>query len=146
MKLLLDMGLFLAGVFLGLLWASVFILPLFYGFPRGIYWSSRGLLKWRRPLIFLVTPLLWSVIIFAIGFLLAFFTPTISDYLLQSGGFVIGQAVGIGILIVRAIFSRSTHIDMSLDFYDCIRPDLTPAGVDHIGAFIAPKPNMEKQA
>ena len=138
---LLEMGLFLLGIFLGLWWSSVFLLPLFYGFPRGIFYVIKGWAKFRAPLLYLVTPVIWTVALFIIVLLLVIFAPNIVAYLNSSRGFALGQIVGIGLLIVRAIFSRSTHIDMSLDFYDFIRPHLTSAGAVHVGAIPAIKAN-----
>src|SRR2546430_542742 len=128
MSSVLEFGVFLVGLFFGIWWFSLVILPLVYGLPRSGYWAVRGYVKWRVVPLYLVSPLLWTAVLSGVALVITLFLPTAATYLRESGGFAFGQILGITIITVRAIFSRSTHIDMSLDFYDFVRPYLTQAG------------------
>ena len=138
MNFLVEFFLFWIGVLLGIWRFGSVFLPILYGFPRGLYWAFRGWAKWRAPFIYLVSPVLWSVALIVITLVLFIFTPKVATYLTQSRGFAIGQFVGIGLLIVRVLFSRSTHIDMADDFYAFMGSHLTPAGATMVGVLSTP--------
>jgi len=135
----LELVLIIVGLFLTIVWFSVIALPLIYGFPRALYWSLRRWAKWRTPFLYLISPLIWTVVFVSVAFILVFVFPNVATYLRQSGGFALGQTLGIILSVGRAIFSRSTHVDMSLDFYNFIRPHLTLAGGSHVGVASDPK-------
>lgn len=133
MNSVVEILLFLAGSFVGAWWFILFIQPLFYGFPRGLYWAAKGWTTWRVALLFLVNPIIWTTALVAVTIALTLHLPNVATYLSRSYGFLVGQIVGIFIPIWKAIFSRSVRIDMGRDFYAFIRPHLTPTGAVRIG-------------
>lgn len=125
---MLEFWLLIAGMFLGIWWFSVIVLPLIYAFPRSLYWSVRRWAKWRAPFLYFLPPLIWTVTFFGIALILVVYFPNIASYLLKSDGFNAGQLVGIALSVLRAIFSKSTRLDMTRDFYDFMKPYLTKEG------------------
>jgi hypothetical protein len=128
MPVLPEIGLFIASVLLVTLWFSVIILPVFYAFPRALYWAMRGWAKWRGALAYLIGPLVWTIIFSGVAIALTFLTPSVTGYLRRSPGFNIGQTFGVIIALGRVVFSRSARLDISSDFSNLMSPYLTPRG------------------
>jgi len=134
MSIVLEVGLLVVGVFIGIWWFSVIVLPLVYGLPRGLYWAARGRVRWRTPFLYLLSPLIWTVVLFGVAFILTIFAPKVATYLRQSGAFAIGQALGILIFVGKSLFSQSTRLDMTRDFVDFIKPHLTHQGREYLSS------------
>jgi hypothetical protein len=132
MQVVLEFALLMVGIFFGNMEFSLVILPLIYGIPKSFYWAAKGWLRWRTVLLYLISPVLWSVVLLVLSFLLLRFAPAVAQYLSNSEGFAVGQLVGILLTVVRAIFSRSTRTDMTDDFMVFVRPQLTDAGRTHV--------------
>lgn len=128
MDLLIDIGLFALGFVLGIFWFSVIVLPIFYGFPRALIWAGRGWLKWRASFTYLVVPIVWTATLFVVAYIIDYFFPDAAEFLMKSAPFGWGQTAGILLSLVRAIFSRSTRADMSIDFLTFAQPHLTDTG------------------
>lgn len=126
---LVEAGLLFAGIFLTIWWFSVMILPIVHGFPRAFYWVARGWAKWRAPFYYLLTPVIWTIVLVATAIVLAIYLPGISQYLRHSSGFGAGQFVGLFTAIGRALFSKSARLALHHDFLSFMIPHLTPAGV-----------------
>lgn len=133
MSAILDFGLFLVGIFLGVFWFSVIGLPLAYGFPRALYWAARGRARWRGALLYLMSPLIWNVVFLLVALFLTAFVPSVPNYLYESFGFWVGSNAGVVLAAGRAIFSKSARMDIDRDFRDFMRRHLTPSGVAAIG-------------
>jgi len=114
---MIEIILFIIGILLGIWWYSVIILPLFYGIPRSIYYVRKGLLKKSAISFYLKTFLLWVGIWFGASFLLAKYFPNLTNSLLESGGFAIGQLIGIGLMMWR-VFTKEGRKDLNADFWD----------------------------
>lgn len=133
---MIEVGLFVLGIILAVVWFSVIALPVLYGFPRALYWALRGWARWRGAFAYLVAPLVWTIIFLGGAFAVTIFSPNAAHYLLRSGGFGVGQELGVIVCVGRAIFSKSTRLGMADDFLNFIRPYLTPQGI----AKTPPKP------
>ena len=133
MSFFLELALIVLGFILGVIWFSVTLLPIFYGFPRSCLWVARGWAKWRTPLLYLITPVIWIFIFFGIALAMIEFLPNAAEYVRSSGGFYVGSQLGILISVGRAIFSKSTRNDMNQDFLEYMRRHLTPKGVKALG-------------
>jgi hypothetical protein len=129
LEFLTTAGLFVVGFGFGIVWFSFIVLPIFYGLPRAILWCARGWARWTSILAYLVSPILWTIVFFAIVFAIVRFSPRTADFLGSDPAFSLGQMVGIGISVLRSLFSRSTHVDMDLDFRDFMRRFLTVKGL-----------------
>jgi len=134
MSTVLEVGLLIVGYFLGIWWFSLVVLPLVYGLPRGLYWAARGKVRWRTPFLYLLGPLIWTVVLFGVVFILTIFLPKVATYLKQSGTFAVGLTLGILIHVGRSLFSQSTQLAMTRDFVDFIRPHLTNAGRENLSS------------
>lgn len=114
---MLEFILLIIGVFMGIWWYSVIILPLFYGIPKATYYIFKGLLKKSAATFYLKSFILWTGIFFAVALILVKFFPSISNRLLESGGFGIGQFIGIGLMMWR-VFTKEGRKDLNIDFWD----------------------------
>ncbi len=114
---MLEFVLLIIGVFLGMWWYSVIILPLFYGIPKASYHISKGLLKKSAVTFYLKSFVLWTIIFLTFALILIRFFPSVSGRLLESGGFAIGQYLGIGVMTLR-LFTKKGRKDLNIDFWD----------------------------
>lgn len=114
---MLEFILLIIGILIGIWWYSVIILPLFYGIPKATYYISKGLLKKSAITFYLKSFILWTGIFFAVALILARFFPSVSNRLLESGGFAIGQFIGIGLMMWR-VFIKEGRKDLNIDFWD----------------------------
>lgn len=107
----MEIILFIIGLLLGLWGFSVLILPIAYGLPRAIFWTSRGLLKKQSILSYLITPIIWTVVFIGLFIALNKFAPNLSNHLSKSSGFRYGIIIGVVPMIFRA-FSKSGRKDL----------------------------------
>ncbi|PKL72317.1 hypothetical protein CVV26_02015 [Candidatus Kuenenbacteria bacterium HGW-Kuenenbacteria-1] len=114
---MLEFILLIVGVFIGIWWYSVIILPLFYGIPKATYCISKGLLKKSAATFYLKSFILWTIIFFAVALILTRLLPSVSGKLLESGEFAIGQLIGIGLMMWR-VFTKEGRKDLNIDFWD----------------------------
>lgn len=128
MSTVLEFALLLVGMFLGTWLFSVIILPLAYGFPRSLYWAVRRWVRWYTPLLYLVSPLIWTFAFLGFTVALIMFLPSVAAHLSESKFFAIGAIVGNVTSIGRPMFVRSARLALRDDFSDYIKRYLTPAG------------------
>lgn len=124
MSIIIEILLFVVAVLLTIWWISLIILPIAYGIPRSIYLIA--IKKNLRPiavLAYLASPILWSIILLLIAFVIAFFLPNLSRFLIESAGFGFGQFFGILLFLFR-LLSKDTWKDMDCDFQSFIQPYL----------------------
>jgi hypothetical protein len=133
MSELLELGLLVLGLFLGVVLFSNIALPLVYGLPRASYWATRGWVIWRAPFLYLVAPASWVVVIALMTWGIQALSPDAANYLRTSWGLSTGVGVGVVITVLRAVFSRSSHADMNEDFVAFVRPYLTDKGAAAAG-------------
>jgi hypothetical protein len=129
LEFLATAGLFVVGIALGIVWFSVIVLPIFYGLPRAILWCARGWTRWSSTLAYMVSPILWTIVFFAIVFAIVRLSPKTAAFLSNDPAFSLGQMIGIGISILRSLFSRSTHADLDIDFQRFMTRFLTAKGL-----------------
>ena|SRR2546426_11370946 len=125
---MIEVGLLIAGVLFGILWFSVIVLPLFNGLPLALYWAARGWAKWKAAALYLVGPVIWSVILLGAALAVTFLFPMAVSYLRDSRGLWLGQNVGVIVSIGRVLFSKAARLDIRNDFMDFMLPHLTDAG------------------
>lgn len=129
MSRIIDAALLFPGLFLGIFWFSLVLLPVFCGVPRATWWALRGLVRWRVIPLYLIAPIIWFLIFVGAEFLLYHFLPNIFWHLSSSATFNLGQLIGVGICVLRAIGTRSGRSDLNYDFFHFVRRYLTPAGM-----------------
>ena len=114
---MLEILLFMIGIALGIWWWSVIVLPLFYGIPKATYYVWKGVLRKSAITFYLTSFILWIVIFFVVSIILVKYFSNISRILMESGGFAIGQLIGIG-ACARRVFTKSGRQDLRADFWD----------------------------
>lgn len=122
MKTLLELVLFVLGFLLGLWYATMILLPLFYGIPKALVGYFRRRIALKVVFAFLVAPLLWTALFFTAFLGLAFLWNSAFEYLLGSRGFDLGLVVGIFALVVNALFSKKSRADMKSEFDELVLP------------------------
>jgi hypothetical protein len=126
MKFLGAFALFWAGLFAGVLWFSLVLLPVVYGVPRSAYWAARRWIRWRPVFGYLIGPVVWSLVI--VGLMAGSrFAAAATHVVFSSTPLAIGSNVGI-LYGVLSCFSRSGRAELSEDFYSNIASAVTPAG------------------
>lgn len=114
---MIESILFIVGIFLGILWWSFIVLPIFYGAPKAIYYIQKDLLRKSAIFFYLKSFFLWNVILFGIAFILVRYFPNLVGILLESAGFAMGQLIGIGMGVWR-VFTKQGRRDLNIDFWD----------------------------
>lgn len=122
MKVLLELALFASGFAMGLWYATMLLLPLFYGIPKALVAYFRRQLPFKVVLYLLIAPFLWTVFLMAIFLALAFFWNGAFEYIRASGGFNLGQTLGTLMLVVNALFNKKTRADMKNEFDELVLP------------------------
>lgn len=116
-----EILLFIFGALLSLVYFSMAVLSLVYGFPKAVIWAIRGRCRWSAPLRYLLSAVVWTIAMTVAFTLLAIFAPSTFEYIRQSGGFAIGSLIGFWGSALRVLFARSAWTDLRLDFEDFVR-------------------------
>lgn len=111
----LEIVLFVIGAGFSLLWFSVIVLPVFYGVPKSLYSIMRGRLRVKALFAYLVTPVIWTVLLVVVVLLLGTFWPRANQYLYNSAGFFFGQWFGVIGALIRSI-TKAGRQDLREDF------------------------------
>ena len=122
MRVVLEIFLFIAGFVIGLWYTTMLVLPLFYGVPKALIGYFRKTLYFKATLAYLIAPLLWTVFFFIAFLGLMFFWNSAFEYVLASGGFNFGQALGTLMLVVNVLFNKKTKTDMKNEFDEFVFP------------------------
>jgi hypothetical protein len=122
MKFLVELALFASGFFLGLWYATMLLLPVFYGIPKALLGYFRRQLSFKAVLFYLIAPFLWTVFLMLIILGLAFFWNNAFEYVRTSGGFNLGQTLGTLMLVLNVLFDKKTRADMKNEFDRFVLP------------------------
>jgi len=128
MSMIIDGLLFLAGLFVGILWFSTVILPLFYGIPRATWWFLRGRVRWRAILGYIIVGGMWFLAFFGIFLFLYLLLPNVYRYIYTNSAFNVGELIGFGASLLRAVGVRSARKDLNLDFFSFVKRYATVRG------------------
>ncbi len=142
MAFLAEIGLFAGGFLLGTIWFTAFILPIFLGLPRAVFWSIKGLVRFRGALRYLIPPVICLGALFAAALFLYLFFPAALAYLNESGSFVLGQNLAVFFLLGRAVLSKSGRGDLTNDFLSFMQPYFTNSGAEAAQRIQARQPNQ----
>ena len=93
---------FWLGLFAGVGFAAVILLPLVYGVPRAIFDAIRRRAVWWAPFRYLLPPVAWFIALVVVGYLSAEHAPSVLR-LVTDGGFVFGEWIGIGLTLFRCL-------------------------------------------
>ena len=93
---------FAGAILLGVFVVSGIIAPIFYGVPVAFYWSMKGRLRFASVLHYVVTALIWLVVLSAILYAISFFWPQLFWHLARSEAVTYGFPVGFAIMVGRA--------------------------------------------
>src|SRR3954471_8568194 len=89
-----DFLLFVIGYLVSLFWMSSVAGSLFYGLPRSILAAINGELPWRASLPFVIAPIAWIIVPLVAGFLGAALAPDLTDRVIRSNSFALGDLLG----------------------------------------------------
>lgn len=117
MNILSEIGLFVIAMFLGPLWFTFTVLPIFYGLPRSIFWIVKGKLRVSACLIYVGLPFLCTAIFAGSAFILAKCFPQTVTYLYNSAAFFYGQWFGVIYILVGSL-SKSGRQKLNENFLD----------------------------
>jgi len=112
----MEIVLFILGILFGAWWFTVIILPLFYGFPRTLWFTGKGVLRLKSSLHYFFIFFVWNIIFTTLIIVLWYFSPSIVDYLYNSQGFTYGQMLGVIGLLFRATTTGGRK-DLHDDFW-----------------------------
>ena len=127
---LVEVGLFVSGFLLGMVWCTAVILPLFVALPRALVWAGRGLIRPRGAFRYLIPPAIWLGVLLAAAFFLYVVFPKTLSYLNESRSFTWGQNLAVFFLLGRAVLSKSGRADLTNDFLGFMQPYFTNSGAE----------------
>ena len=90
---------------------------LFYGIPKAIKYTRKGILKKNAYVFYLKSFLIWFIIFTGVAFFIAWFFPNLTKRLLESNGFIIGQLIGLVVALFGNL-SSSGRKGNNADFWD----------------------------
>ncbi len=123
MDFFIQAGLFVAGFVFGILWFAGGWLPLIYGLPKSFWLVLKSKLRWTTPFKYLLSPIVWSVVLVLIAWGLLEWAPNVGKLLAESGAFNLALAMAIGFSLLNCIFSKSTRADLRADFDKFVQSD-----------------------
>jgi hypothetical protein len=115
MNIVFDITLWVGALLLGGWWCTVIILPLFFGAPRALYLSIKGILKFRSCFIYIGTFLLWNIVFIVVAFIALRIAPETVWSIASDPVFTIGQLCGVGFVLMRSL-TRQGRKQLSEDF------------------------------
>ncbi len=130
MAFLAEIGLFAGGFLLGTIWFTMVILPIFFGLLRAVFWSIKGLVRFRGALRYLLPPVICLGAIYATALFLYLFFPAAPAYLIESESFALGQSLALVFLLGRAVLFRSGRTGLTAGFLSFLQPYLTESGTE----------------
>lgn len=104
------------------------MLPILYGFPRAILWSTQGLAKPYTPVLYLIAPVIWVVALAGVIWFIDSLLPDAARKMMWNQFLTGGVPIGFAIALVRVIFSRSSRQDMNVDFLTFMADFMTEKG------------------
>ena len=109
---------FMISFFLGLFIYANIIFPIFYYLPKSIYLTIRGKLKFFSIIRCLLTPLIWFIIFFALGY---FLPNLIANKYTLSAASNFGQLLSIVALIYNGVFKKKGREDNDSDYWEMMK-------------------------
>lgn len=114
-----DILLWVAGILVGALWFSVILLPLFYGLPKSIYWIFKGVLRKAAVTSYVLSPVIWTIILFVTALVINQYFPRTRALLFNDAGFAYGQWIGVFLMLIRSL-SKDGRRDLNEDFLSTV--------------------------
>lgn len=102
------------GVFLGIGFASVIILPLIYGLPRAVCDAVRRRAVWWLPLRYVGGAVSWFVLLVALGYVSAGYAPNLREFMLD-GRLALGEWIGVALVLFRCLTPNGRR-EMDADY------------------------------
>jgi hypothetical protein len=118
MSLLAVFITFIISFILGLFIYANIIFPIFYFLPKSIYLTIRGRLKYFSILRCLLTPFIWFLIFFFLGY---FFPNLISNEYTLSTPSNLGQLFSILALIFNGVFKKDGREANNSDYWEMMK-------------------------
>jgi hypothetical protein len=126
MSFVLEFLAFMIGFLIGLWYTAMLVLPLFYGLPKAILGYFRKELLLRAIVSYLVAPMAWILFVTLALFIMAIFWERGFRFILESGSFNAGQALGSIFLVTKIILSRRTRAGLQAEFDEFVLPYKRP--------------------
>jgi hypothetical protein len=122
MTFVLELLALMTGFLIGLWYTSMLVLPLFYGLPKAILGYFRRELLLTAVVPYIVAPVAWTLFFTLVVFSMAIFWERGFRFILESGSFNAGQALGSAFLVAKVILSRKTRAGLKAEFDGFVLP------------------------
>jgi hypothetical protein len=122
MSFVLQLLALMIGFLIGLWYTAMLVLPLFYGLPKATLGYFRKELLLRAVVPYLIAPIALILFVTLVLFIMAIFWERGFRFILESGGFNAGQALGSIFLVTKVIFSRKTRAGLKAEFDEFVLP------------------------
>jgi len=106
---------FTGAMFLGVLVVSGILVPIFYGVPVAFYWSMKGRLRYSSVFHYVVTALIWLVLLSAFIYGIFSFWPKLFGHSANSEAVTYGFPTGFMLTVGRALMPAG-RADLWRDF------------------------------
>lgn len=103
------------GFVIGLYVNSQLFLPLIYGLPKSMWYFFKGEVKFMAIIAQFITPLIWVVGFFILGFVFELISPEIINFLFDKSAFGAGLNLSLLAILVNFFFV-SGRASMKADF------------------------------
>jgi hypothetical protein len=111
--------LFFVYLFLGfVIWLLVgaqMLLPIIYGLPRSIYHFFKGEVTLMAIISNLATPMIWCLILIALGFILEIVVPSLNDFIFSNPAFGLGQVLAT-LMLLSSLITKKGRADLNADY------------------------------
>ena len=116
MPFVLEFLALMMGFLIGLWYTAMLVLPLFYGLPKAILGYFRKELLLRAAVPYFVAPIAWLLFVALVLFIMSIFWERGFRFILESGSFNAGQALGSIFWVTKVILSRRTRAGLKAEF------------------------------
>jgi hypothetical protein len=111
----LFITIFFISDFIGVFINSQIILPIIYNLPRSIYHYLRGELRFVAIPLHFIAPIIWSVGLIILGFLLQLVAPSILHFLTTNLAVTLGQIMAL-VVVFLSVVTTSGLKDLRDDY------------------------------
>lgn len=115
MNPILNIITLIVGFVIGLYVNSQLFLPLIYGLPKSLWYFFKGEVKFMAIVAQFITPAIWMIGFFIIGFIFELINPEIINFLFDKSAFGAGLNLSLLAILVNFFFV-SGRASMKADF------------------------------
>lgn len=112
---ILFVTIFFVSDFVGVFVSSQIILPIIYNLPRSVYHYLKGDLRFVAIPLHFVAPIIWSISLLALGFLLRLTAPSVLRFLTTNVPIALGQLMAL-VVVFLSVITPSGLKDLREDY------------------------------